>query len=114
MRKAGAATRTDCVLGAQFESSRPHHAVLRKRGFPGSVRIKIGGSSIWIRRRQAARPRDLRSGGCKDWRQMFHERGAEAAGSHEETRRIAANIAEAAEAVAQVLTPFHRVHAFVG
>jgi hypothetical protein len=62
MRKAGAATRTDCVLGAQFESSRPHHAVLRKRGFPGSVRIKIGGSSIWIRRRQAARPRDLRSG----------------------------------------------------
>jgi hypothetical protein len=55
---------------------------------------KIGGSSIWIRRRQAARPRDLRSGGCKDWRQMFHERGAEAAGSHEETRRIAANIAK--------------------
>jgi hypothetical protein len=32
---------------------------------------------------------------------MFHERGAEAAGSHEETRRIAANIAEAAEAVAR-------------
>jgi hypothetical protein len=61
---------------------------------------KIGGSSIWIRRRQAARPRDLRSGGCKDWRQMFHERGAEAAGSDEETRRIAANIAEAAEGVA--------------
>jgi hypothetical protein len=25
---------------------------------------------------------------------MFHERGAEAAGSHEETRRIAANIAK--------------------
>ena len=49
---------------------------------------KIGGSSIWIHRRQAARLRDLRSGGCKDWRQMFHERGAEAAGSHEETRRI--------------------------
>jgi len=42
---------------------------------------------------------------------MFHERGAEAAGSHEETRRIAANIAEAAEAFAQVLTRFHRVHA---
>ena len=58
---------------------------------------KIGGSSIWIRRRQAARPRDLRSGGCKDWRQMFHERGAEAAGSHEETRRIAANSAKPPE-----------------
>jgi hypothetical protein len=58
---------------------------------------KIGGSSIWIRRRQAARPRDLRSGGCKDWRQMFHERGAEAAGSHEETRRIAVNIAKLPE-----------------
>src|SRR5215469_8263347 len=55
---------------------------------------KIGGSSIWIRRRQAARPRYLRSGGWKDWRQMFHERGAEAAGSHKETRRIAANIAK--------------------
>jgi hypothetical protein len=55
---------------------------------------KIGGSSIRIRRREAARPRDLRSGGCKDWRQMFHERGAQAAGSHEETRRIAANIAK--------------------
>jgi hypothetical protein len=58
---------------------------------------KIGGSSIWIRRRQAVRPRDLRSGGCKDWRQMFHERGAEAAGSHEETRRIAVNIAKLPE-----------------
>ena len=58
---------------------------------------KIGGSSIWIRRRQAARPRDLRSGGCKDWRQMFHERGVEAAGSHEETRRIAASIAKLPE-----------------
>jgi hypothetical protein len=28
---------------------------------------------------------------------MFHERGAEAAGSHEETRRIAANIAKLPE-----------------
>jgi hypothetical protein len=59
--------------------------------------IRLGGSSKRIRRREAARPRDLRSGGCKDWRQMFHERGAEAAGSHEETRRIAANIAKLPE-----------------
>jgi hypothetical protein len=28
---------------------------------------------------------------------MFHERGAEAAGSHEETRRIAVNIAKLPE-----------------
>jgi hypothetical protein len=38
------------------------------------------------------------------WRQMFHERGAEAAGSHEETPRIAAVIAKLPKAVAPNLT----------
>src|SRR5262249_9941140 len=58
---------------------------------------KTGRSSVRICRIAAARSRDLRSGGCKDWRQMFHERGAAAAGSHEETGRIAANIAKLPE-----------------
>ena len=35
---------------------------------------KIGRSSIWIRRCQAARPRDLWTRSGKDGRQMFHER----------------------------------------
>jgi hypothetical protein len=63
-------------------------SVDRKIKFLDEFQHIINESSIRIRRREAARPRDLRSGGCKDWRQMFHERGAEAAGSHEETRRI--------------------------
>jgi hypothetical protein len=33
---------------------------------------------------------------------MFHERGAEAAGSHEETRRIAVNIAKLPELLSSV------------
>jgi hypothetical protein len=28
---------SDCVVGTQFESSQPHHAVLSKQRFPGSV-----------------------------------------------------------------------------
>jgi hypothetical protein len=39
MAPAGDRFDSDCVVGTQFESSQPHHAVLRKRGFPGSVRI---------------------------------------------------------------------------
>ena len=38
---------------------------------------KVGRSSIWIRRCQAARPRDLWTRSCKDGRQMFHERKGE-------------------------------------
>jgi hypothetical protein len=39
MAPAGDRFDSDCVVGTQFESSQPHHAVLRKRGFPGSVQI---------------------------------------------------------------------------
>jgi hypothetical protein len=39
MAPAGDRFDSDCVVGTQYESTQPHHAALRKRGFPGSVRI---------------------------------------------------------------------------
>ena len=39
MAPAGDRFDSDCVVGTQFESSQPHHAVLRKQRFPGSSRI---------------------------------------------------------------------------
>src|SRR4249919_1260998 len=36
MAPAGDRFDSDCVVGTQFESSQPHHAVLRKQRFPGS------------------------------------------------------------------------------
>src|SRR5690349_12750549 len=35
MAPAGDRFDSDCVVGTQFESSQPHHAVLHKRRFPG-------------------------------------------------------------------------------
>jgi hypothetical protein len=39
MAPAGDRFDSDCVVGTQFESSQPHHAVLRKQRFPGLLRI---------------------------------------------------------------------------
>ena len=43
MAPAGDRFDSDCVVGTQFESSQPHHAVLHKQRFRGWARIDVGG-----------------------------------------------------------------------